>query len=298
MARADFHTTPSSRGKVVQKFNLADIGEGITECEIIKWSVTTFHLQYLQVLILPRLFLSISFLPNIHCRPQHSPLPLKRSVTEGTRVQAFDPLCEVQSDKASVEITSPFDGVVTKRIIPEGSICKVGEGLCLIETDEEGPTDGAQAAVAEQPKPSLQGAPVDVSVSATNVPYPAEQEQVPTPAPQQRRHPLDPSLAPVSLNLNTNAEVDVLAPPSVRHFAREKGVDLGLVAPGSGKGGRIRKEDVERYLMRSTTEVVVVREEDLRVEDVVVELGRTRYGMWKAMTKVCYVYLSPKTSAE
>lgn len=55
----------------IAQFNLADIGEGITECEIIKWFVT-----------------------------------------KGQKVSQFDPLCEVQSDKAAVEISSRYDGVI------------------------------------------------------------------------------------------------------------------------------------------------------------------------------------------
>ncbi|KAL4251017.1 hypothetical protein AB1N83_013750, partial [Pleurotus pulmonarius] len=70
LAVSYFHTSPSywASKKVLQKFKLADIGEGITECEVISWSV----------------------------KPQAT-------------VKSFEPLCEVQSDKASVEITSPFD---------------------------------------------------------------------------------------------------------------------------------------------------------------------------------------------
>src|SRR5579863_9788543 len=47
----------------------------------------------------------------------------------------------------------------------------------------------------------------------------------------------------------TNATTkDVLALPSVHHFARENGVDIPLLAPGSGKHGRVERADVERYL--------------------------------------------------
>lgn len=74
----------------------ADIGEGITECEVIRWSVA------------PR-----------------------------TTVSAFDPLCKVQSDKASMEITSPFDGVVKELLVQEDQVAKVGQRLCTIEVDEE-----------------------------------------------------------------------------------------------------------------------------------------------------------------
>lgn len=61
----------------------------------------------------------------------------RRTVKPSQTVQAFDPLCEVQSDKASVEITSPFEGVVKELLVQEGDVAKVGAGLCLIEVDEE-----------------------------------------------------------------------------------------------------------------------------------------------------------------
>lgn len=168
-------------------------------------------------------------------------------------VQAFDPLCEVQSDKASVEITSPYDGVVKELLVQEGEIAKVGSGLCIIEVEDE--------------KTSL----------------PEEEENPPPPSdtpkdlPQRRMHPLDPNYAPPS------SSEDILATPSVRYFSRQKGVDLRDLVPGSGKGGRIEKSDVEAYLSRGSE---VVKEEGEK--GVVVELGRTRYGMWKAMVKVSF----------
>jgi e3 binding domain len=80
--------------------------------------------------------------------------------------------------------------------------------------------------------------------------------------------------------------VFTFAAPSVRHFARQQGVDLGLLVPGSGKNGRIEKGDIESFLNNqriASTQGVPTSEP---LGDVVVELGRTRYGMWKAMVKV------------
>lgn len=80
---------------------------------------------------------------------------------------------------------------------------------------------------------------------------------------------------------------NVLAAPSVRHLARQNGIDLARLAPGSGKGGRIEKKDVDLYLSTGGAQVSnsfgATGADNM---DVVVELGRTRYGMWKAMTKV------------
>ncbi|KAF8798356.1 CoA-dependent acyltransferase [Phlegmacium glaucopus] len=220
-----FHTTATSWAsrKVIHKFNLADIGEGIKECEVVKWNTK----------------------------------PL-------ANIQAFDPLCEVQSDKASVEITSPFDGIVKELLVKEGEIAQVGAGLCLIEVEEEFITEGNQ--------------PVEV-VSTTSSPNEGKQEVEATLTHTRHPHPLDP--ANTIEHKSTNAD-NVFAAPSVRHFARKNGVDLSSLVPGTGKGGRIEKGDVEAYLAheRDSSPKSVNQH-----EDVVVELGRTRYGMWKAMVK-------------
>ena len=176
-------------------------------------------------------------------------------------VQAFDPLCEVQSDKASVEITSPFDGIVKELLVQEGEIAKVGAGLCLIEVDDEGEL------------------PVE-AVSTTNESKQEEVQVVPSRPPP---HPLDPANTFQERSINSD---NVFAAPSVRHFARKNGVDLSGLVPGTGKGGRIEKGDVEAYLTHgraSSAESVTMTDQ---LEDVVVELGRTRLGMWKAMVKV------------
>ncbi|KAK7024856.1 dihydrolipoamide acetyltransferase component of pyruvate dehydrogenase complex [Favolaschia claudopus] len=189
-----------------------NIGEGITECEVISWSVSP-------------------------------------SATVGS----FDPLCEVQSDKASVEITSPFDGVVKELLVQEGEVAKVGQGLCTIEVDEE-----------KNPRSRLHPPPA------------------PEPSPSPRKlHPMDPAFVP-----EKGADSwDVLATPSVRHYARTQGVDLALLAPGSGKGGRVEKSDVEAYLSRSSSAPSSPAPAQPSGEDIIVELGRTRQAMFRAMVK-------------
>ncbi|KAK0232681.1 CoA-dependent acyltransferase [Armillaria fumosa] len=205
--------------KSIRQFKLADIGEGITECEVIKWSV----------------------------EPKST-------------VQAFDALCEVQSDKASVEITSPFDGVVTQLLVQEGDIAKVGAGLCLIEVEEKADSEDI---IKEE-------APVQLAVEPSSESRQDEETLV-----TRRPHPLDPSHPAPKAD-------DVLATPSVRHYARKHGVELAQVSPGSGRDGRVKKQDIERYLSRQapTSPSQIITD-----QDVVVELGRTRYGMWKAMVK-------------
>ncbi|KIJ60136.1 hypothetical protein HYDPIDRAFT_99349 [Hydnomerulius pinastri MD-312] len=226
--------------KVVHTFKLADIGEGITECEVIKWSVK-----------------------------------------EKSPVQSFDALCEVQSDKASVEITSPFDGVVKQLLVQEGEVAKVGQGLCLIEVEEEGealssPTTETNAPTQTADQPLVEVHAVDDVISRAET----SREE---PAAPRKKHPLDPSNIVIPTLTHSD---NTLATPSVRHFARQHGVNLAALAPGSGRDGRVEKKDVEAFIARGH-----VREEPTSVavqageRDTVVELGRTRYGMWKAMVQ-------------
>ncbi|KAJ7649298.1 2-oxoacid dehydrogenases acyltransferase-domain-containing protein [Mycena rosella] len=218
-AVARFHASQTrwASRTVVHTFKLADIGEGITECEVIRWSVA------------PR-----------------------------AAIGAFDPLCEVQSDKASVEITSPFDGVVAK----------VGQGLCTIEVQEE-VLEGAEEASKAEESP----------VPAPRVEEVPQARAAPEPMPR-KPHPLDPSFPP-----EKGADsASVLATPSVRHFARTQGVDLALLAPGSGRAGRVEKADVEAFLAGSSSSSASAPV-SAPGEDMVVELGRTRHAMWRAMVK-------------
>ena len=195
-------------------------------------------------------------------------------------VQAFDVLCEVQSDKASVEITSPFDGVLKEILVKEGEVAKVGEALCLIETEDDEQVDSAETTLSEGP------APVDSpSAGLTTVP---PTDGSPQSAAQRRHHPLDPNKPAEPIRPSSD---DAMAVPSVRHFAMKNGIlDLSKLLPGSGKNGRIERSDVEAYIAGMTASIPQPTLSQPTVtsqgEDLIVELGRTRYGMWKAMVKV------------
>lgn len=205
-------------------------------------------------------------------------IPRGRSVKSQGAVQAFDVLCEVQSDKASVEITSPFDGILKEILVKEGEVAKVGEPLCLIETEDGEEADSAETTVTEgQPEPP-QVTPPPTGPTATS-----PIEAPPSPKTTRRHHPLDPDRPAEPVHLSSD---HALAIPSVRHFAMKNGIsDLSKLMPGSGKNGRIEKSDVEAYLAGSTTSVAQPTL-TMEGEDLIVELGRTRYGMWKAMVKV------------
>ena len=207
----------------------------------------------------------------------------RRSVKSQGTVQAFDVLCEVQSDKASVEITSPFDGILKEILVKEGEVAKVGEPLCVIETEDGEEADSGEPAFSEgQPGPVPVASP---PTGPTAVPSTDGSSQATTP---HRHHPLDPSRPAEPVCSSSD---DALAVPSVRHFAIKNGIlDLSKLMPGSGKNGRVERSDIEAYLTRSTASIPQPTLSQPTVtpqgEDLVVELGRTRYGMWKAMVKV------------
>ena len=206
-----------------------------------------------------------------------------RSVKSRAAVQAFDVLCEVQSDKASVEITSPFDGVLKEIYVKEGEVARVGEPLCLFETD-----DGEEVGSAETTVPEGQPGPVEVSPPSTGSTTAPPVDLPPSSATPRRHHPLDPNKP---AELSRFSSDDALAVPSVRHFAMKNDIfDLSKLMPGSGKNGRIEMSDIKAYLAGTTAPTLQPTLSQQTVtpqgEDLVVELGRTRYGMWKAMVKV------------
>lgn len=195
-------------------------------------------------------------------------------------VQAFDPLCEVQSDKASVEITSPFEGTVKDILVKEGQIAKVGEDLCTIEVDGE---------VAEEIGVHEDIPPTSSSTASTHLLSTAESasHKEETASTKRKSHPLDPQRSKTEVSEVKSSSSDALALPSVRHFAKANGVDISRLAPGSGRNGRVERVDVEEYLVRSSVGTSSKASlETPAKEDVVVELGRTRHNMWKAMVKV------------
>lgn len=164
-------------------------------------------------------------------------------------------------------------------LVQEGDIAKVGQGLCVIEVDEDGPnvseTEG-EAKPVEQA--TSDDAASDSKVPVGLEPEPSRANPVPTKA--RRPHPLDPahpppprssssgarsSLASSSTSLPsdlptfsrrsslsskiTSSDGPALAMPSVRHFAKKNGIeDLSVLKPGSGKDGRIEMGDVKAYL--------------------------------------------------
>ena len=135
-------------------------------------------------------------------------------VAEGARVQEDDPLVEILTDKANVELPSPVTGTVVKILAAPGQVVKVGGLLALVE-----PAAGRVAAQHPVAAPSGRRTPAPGEAGEAGRGSPPKGAGTPG--------------------------VGVLATPVVRKLAKDLGVEIGEV-PGSGPGGRVTGEDVRR----------------------------------------------------
>lgn len=164
---------------MAREFRLPDIGEGLTEAEIVRWLIA-----------------------------------------EGDPVDADQPIVEVETDKAVVEIPSPYEGIVVRHGGVEGETIEVGAVLVVIGSQEEA-TDGGPVVERSKAQPIvgtlIEEAEVIESVRESDTPV----------------------------------TTLVKALPVVRKLARDAGLDLETVK-GTGTGGRITREDVEAAISVSS----------------------------------------------
>ncbi|MEA0554273.1 dihydrolipoamide acetyltransferase family protein [Lysinibacillus irui] len=161
---------------------------------------------------------------------------VKWFVKAGDTVKEDDILCEVQNDKAVVEIPSPVEGKVEEVLVGEGTVAVVGD--VLIRFDAPGyedlklkGDDHAEAKTEAQVQATAE--------SGQNVEKaPTNEEKAPEKAQDK---------APDKVETVVDESKRVIAMPSVRKFARDNDVNIREVK-GTGKNGRILKEDIENFL--------------------------------------------------
>jgi 2-oxoisovalerate dehydrogenase E2 component (dihydrolipoyl transacylase) len=180
-----------------REFKLPDLGEGLTDGEVVRWLVA-----------------------------------------EGDAIELNQPIVEIETAKAVVEIPAPYAGTVVKLHATEGDSLDVGAPL--ISVDTAGGAAPATVAAEAEPEQELQATLVG----------PGERQQVrrrrightrgPGPAVDNREHARSGSLqaAPAQRPRAT---------PPVRRYAKDRGVDLAALV-GTGRDGRITREDVDGAL--------------------------------------------------
>ncbi|KAI0135513.1 2-oxoacid dehydrogenases acyltransferase-domain-containing protein [Daldinia grandis] len=224
--------------QAVKPVLLADIGEGIVECEIIQWFVE----------------------PN-------------------ARVEEFSPLCEVQSDKASVEITSRFSGVVKKLYYEAGEMAKVGKPF--VDIDIQGGASQEALEALTTPEPSKEGASEPLNKESLSKP-PRGQDTI--------DKTVEPKSWPTPAQKGKYAS---LATPAVRHRLKELNIDITEIE-GTGKDGRVLKEDIYKFVEKRDSSpqpsqppslFPAIPPETEKQTETAIQLTNTQQQMFKAMTR-------------
>lgn len=159
---------------------------------------------------------------------------VKWHVKAGDEIKEDQIIMDVQNDKAVVEVPSPVTGKIVELKVTEGTVSHVGDPLAVIDVVGEIPPEsihhgGGDAAGTEAPASAAASVPAQASAPAS------------APAAAQAAPAAEPAPAPAPAAPEANGQV--LATPSVRKFAREKGVSIASVK-GTGRNGQVTKDDV------------------------------------------------------
>lgn len=145
---------------------------------------------------------------------------------EGDRVEIYEPLLEVESDKVTSEVTAPASGVLLKIYVGEGRTVPANAVLAVIGAPGE-------------PLPDLQDI-ADMEAMAHSDPASGVAGHIPESEPA-------PTLAQAAVRVEQNGQHGTHVTPVVARIAAEHGVDVSRVQ-GSGRGGRVTKKDILVYI--------------------------------------------------
>ncbi|PSQ39548.1 branched-chain alpha-keto acid dehydrogenase subunit E2 [Halobacteriales archaeon SW_5_70_135] len=156
-------------------------------------------------------------------------------VSEGDQVSEDQPLAEVETDKALVDVPSPVDGTIERLHAEAGDVVPVGDVIVTFELDAGESGAGTQA--SSEPE-----APADEAGADGSEPEPAPD---PDPEPGPAEAPAGGNGTAEAAGSSSSSSGRVFAAPSTRRLARELGVDIAAVE-GTGPGGRVTEADVRR----------------------------------------------------
>src|SRR5688572_12644573 len=176
-------------------------------------------------------------------------------VNVGATVAHDQPILELETDKAAIEVPSTVAGTVKEVRVKKGDKVKVG---AVVLTVEEGAAGGngasTQKAAKTEDKPAAPPPKTDAASGAESKPA-AEARVLPMPQRGAPEPPVAPApAAPVRAEGNGNRGSVAPASPAVRRLAREIGVNIDEVQ-GTGPAGRISQEDVKEHARRILSSV-------------------------------------------
>lgn len=180
---------------------------------------------------------------------------LKWEKSEGDTVSAGDVLCEVETDKASMDYESTQEGTLLQIVLGESESAKVGDTIAVIgeagedisdllksaESEGGGEKDAPAAAEEKNKAPGAPAAEPPAQPAAPEPPHPTGAPKAPAAA--EKGAPQAGSVGEGSLTAEGER---VKSSPLARKLAAQRGIDLTMV-PGSGPSGRVTKKDVENF---------------------------------------------------
>jgi 2-oxoisovalerate dehydrogenase E2 component (dihydrolipoyl transacylase) len=175
-------------------FRLPDLGEGLTDAEVVRWLVT-----------------------------------------EGDSISLNQPIVEVETAKAMVEIPAPYAGTITRLHAKEGDSVEVGSPLISVDTGDAAGGNGSA--------PTAEAAAAEEHQQQAHLVGPGERPQA-----RRRRR-----VAAAADGEGAAPATRPMATPPVRKYAKDRGIDLAQLE-GTGKDGRVTREDVDRALVSAEPE--------------------------------------------
>jgi pyruvate dehydrogenase E2 component (dihydrolipoamide acetyltransferase) len=194
------------------------------------------------------------------------PMPqMGESIAEGTvsrwlkqpgdTVERDEPILEISTDKVDAEIPSPAAGTLVDIQVEEGATVEVGTVVAFIDTEGgAAPSGGDGSAKQEAPPAPETGVDVGGEADASEPAEPAQAEAPAAGDEEERRPDADEEeRRPDAGEEDADSRLRRRSTPLVRRIAAEHGVDLARVE-GSGRAGRVTKQDIMAYLERGEQE--------------------------------------------
>jgi pyruvate dehydrogenase E2 component (dihydrolipoamide acetyltransferase) len=190
---------------------------------------------------------------------------LRVMVKPGDAIKKDQPVLELETDKATIEVPSSADGVIKEIKIKQGEKVKVGQTIFILDpngapasADAQRPAEASAPAAAPQkaaPAPESTPAPAQERPPA---PEPVKAEKRKAEVVEMNRSKAAPAPAAQAQPQTQRDAASIPAAPSARRLARELGVNLQEIQ-GSGPGGRISTDDVTGYARRLLSGAAGVR---------------------------------------
>ena len=190
----------------------------------------------------------------------HDVAVIEVAMKPGDSVRKDQPLLTLETDKATMDVPSPYAGTIKEVLVAIGAKVSKGSRIALIELSEAASVPAVASAKAK-PAPAAAPAAATAPVAASPPPPAAMVEVAPEVATQPRKPASGKTPAPDELAATapppplTVTKTKAHASPSIRRLGRELGVDLTLVK-GSGRHGRILEQDVKNYVKENVGKAV------------------------------------------